>query len=230
MKKYIPVAALLLVAATFQSFKENRPGKPKLFPDIEKFYAGLKTVPAGNERLLALNNLYSTLTAGTLSDKPVHILFTCSDNSFRSLAAQVILQSLVSVNKYNKIVLSSCGYEAGEVSPLLLKVLQRHGFTVTEQTGSTSGKKSYEIKFGTDMPSLIMYAKQADDVALPKATDLQMKMCSIDETNCKDMESAKYKTTISYTNTKDIHSEDESDAIFTAIASDILWAFNKTKL
>src|SRR5450432_3805687 len=130
MKKRIPMVALLFIAAIFQGFQIHAPGKTKLFPEIEKFYAGLKTPPADNQRLPALNNLTSILTSGMLSDKAINILFTCSDNSFRSLSAQVILQSLVSVNKYNKILIFSGGDQATEVSPTFLKIVQRHGFMV----------------------------------------------------------------------------------------------------
>lgn len=229
MKRYIFLIAMLFVITSFKTSSVSFYAKPKLYPEIEKFYASLPTSPTEESKKIPLHDLYSVLVSGISSDNAVNIVFTCSDNSFRSVAAQVILQSLVSVNKYNKIVVFSTGNQSAEINTTLLKILAKHGFIATEQTNNVNGKKSYEIKFGDNVQSFPIYSKQVSEAGLPKNIFMQMKLCSVNETICTDLPLAKFKETISYNDTKTISSEDELDKEFTAIATDILWAFNQTK-
>lgn len=220
---------MLFVITSFKNSPTPYSPKPKLYAEIEKFYASLPTSPTEESKKVALHDLYSVLVNGITSDNAVNIVFTCSDNSFRSVAAEVILHSLVSVNKYNKIVVSSTGYQSAEINPALLKVLAKHGFITTEQPNTANGKKSYEIKFGDNVQPISIYSKQVSEAGLPKNIFMQIKLCSVNETACTDLPQAKFKETISYNDTKPINSEDELDKEFTAIATDILWAFNQTK-
>ena len=166
MKKILLPVAICLVALSFTAFKTLAP-KPKLYAGIEKYYAGLQGKPE-SKRITALHDVSSYITQGLSSDRKITMVFTCSDNSFKSVAAQTVLQSLLSLDKSNKLTTASFGYQPANISSQLLKVLAAHGFIITDAPALVSGQRAYEIKFGENMPSLIVYGKEASDGSMPK--------------------------------------------------------------
>ena len=220
---------MLICIASLFAFKMPAP-KSKLFQPIEKFYADLSGRQPEKERATTLQDLSSYILRGSMSDQKIDLVFTCEDNSFKSMSAQIVLQSLLSSNKINKLIVHSCGYQPKEVSPQLIKVLIKHGFQVNEQSKATNGKTAYSIKFGDNMQPLTVYAKDPTDGSLPKSNYFLMKLCSISENKCADLQGAQFKYNLPIENASETISEEEADKQFTAIAADIVYAFNKSKL
>lgn len=225
MKKLIFSLSMLLI--TSLSVIAKGP-KPKLFPELEKYYAGLTTVPVEPSHEKGLGNLEKYILQGMGSDRKIDLLFTDKDNSFVSASAQIVLQSLLAVNKYNKMGVSSCGYQAGEINPILIKVLSKHGYKVTEAS-AVNGKKAYTVAFGDNVLPVNVYSKTADDATLPKANFFQMKLCSAGDNACADLKGAFFKETAPFTDPSADISEDEADKLFSQIAAEIVSAFNKAK-
>lgn len=227
MKKTSILFALIAVA-TFTSSFVKAP-KPKLFPDLEKFYNSLNSASSNSGHTAALDDIKSYILRGIGSDYKIDMAFTDADNSFTSAAAQIVLQSLLSVNKYNKLIVHSAGFKSGEISPLLIKVLSKHGYTVSDAPNAANGKKAYEVKFGENMPSLLIFSKQITEDALPAKNLLQVKNCSNDDGSCPDLQAAFFKVNLPFEAVSTSASEDEADKIFTSVAEEILAAFNKAK-
>lgn len=185
MKKILLTITICMVAFSFSAFTTLAP-KPKLFAGVEKYYASLQAKP-DPLHINALNDVGSYITQGMSSDHKITLLFSCPGNSFKSISAQIVLQSLLSLDKTNKLTTASFGYQPANVSPQLLKVLAAHGFIVNNAPAVISGQQAYEIKFGENMPSLVVYAKGANDGVMPKNNFFLMKLCGADENPCADL-------------------------------------------
>jgi hypothetical protein len=203
--------------------------KPKIFPELEKFYSTLNTASLNPEHAVALADLKNYIIRGIGSDYKIDIAFTDNDNSFTSVSAQIVLQSLLSVNKYNKLVVHSAGFKSNEISPLLIKVLSKHGYVVAEVANAVNGKKAYEIKFGENMPSLTIYSKQVAEESLPVTNLLQVKNCAVNDNSCSDIKTAIFKLNLPFASPGTTTTEDEADKVFTTIATEIVSSFNKAK-
>ncbi len=225
MKKLIFSLSMLMI--TILSVTAKGP-KPKLFPELEKYYTSLNTMPIEPSHEKGLKNLYQYIFQGMGSDTKIELLFTDKDNSFVGISAQIVLQSLLSVNKYNKLGVSSCGYQVAEINPVLIKVLNKHGFKVTEATAA-NGRKSYSVAFGENVSPINIYAKSIDDATLPKTKFLQVKLCDANDNACADLAGAFFKESVPFPNLSSDISEDEADKIFSQVAAEMVQAFNKAK-
>ncbi len=225
MKKVLITSALPMLLLTIAAFKPAAP-KAKLFAHIEQYYAGLSTPPAASQSA-ALSDLKNYIVQGASSDTKINMVFACSDNSFNSIAAQVVLQSLLSSNKIAKLGVYSCGYQPTTIQPQLIKVLSKHGFQVSET--NTDGKKAYEIKYGENMPSLTVFAKSTTDASLPTKGYFLLKLCGAGENNCTDLSGAAYKNSLPFGPASAAMTDEEADKAFSAIASAIVYAFNQSK-
>ena len=225
MRKLIQFSLMIIVVSGFTNFTTAFAPKAKLYPEIEKFYDGLTSFTAGHDA--GVSYLSSYFLSSFTSSKKIDLVFTSPDNSFQSLAAEIIVSSLLSVNKDFKMNVYSCGSQPTEVSPNLIKVISNHGFHVSE-SNSINGKKTYEIKFGDNTPSIIIYSK-GEIESMPKTGFCQIKLCNQNEAGCTDLSGAKFKQNIPVENVSATTSETDADKEFTSIASDILYAFNKSK-
>lgn len=215
-------AVILLGSIMLSSFR-NAP-KPKLYPELQKFYDSLANQPRNQSDEVSLKNLISYILQAKVSDKKSAIVFTSTDNSFVSVSAQIVLQSLLSLNKIEKLSVYSCGDAQRNISPLLLSVLSKHGYQVSDGGNNSSSAKNDTIQFGTNINSLTVYSKQASDPSLPKSNFLLIKLCE-PESNCADIPGFVYKDHLSFKAPDENISEDEANKLFISIATEITYAF-----
>ncbi|GAB3026413.1 hypothetical protein GCM10027051_33980 [Niabella terrae] len=201
--------------------------KPELFPELKKFYESLNAVSPDPQHALGLSDLQKYILQGMGSEKKIDLVLCDKDNSFASVSAQLVLQSLLWANKSNKLGVTSCGYQATDINPVLIKVLTKHGYKVAE-AAAVNGKKAYSVTFGTNMPTSTVYAKNSNDATIP-GSFLQMKMCPVADNTCPDMKGAFYKEALPFVNPDAGITEDDADKLFTQIAAEVLSAFNKAK-
>ncbi len=221
MKTLLFLPFMMLASLSLFSFK-NAP-KPKLNPALEKYYDSLSQQPRKAADEIALKNMISYILQSKVSGSKSAIIFTALDNSFTSLSAQIVLQSLLSLNKINNLSVFSCGDVNADISPELITTLVKHGYQVTEES-STGTTKKYTIQFGNNINPLTVFAKQANNADLPKSNFLLIKLCD-PETACADIPGFVYKDHLSFNSDKSMSAED-ADKLFTSIASEIYYAFN----
>jgi hypothetical protein len=109
-------------------------------------------------------------------------------------------------------------------------VLAAHGFIITDAPALVSGQRAYEIKFGENMPSLIVYGKEASDGSMPKNNFFLMKLCGGDENPCPDLPGASFTSSLPFSKVSVTISDDEAEKQFTEIATEIVYAFNLSKI
>ena len=226
MKKLTTLLSILMIGAITVFAKGP---KPKLFPEVEAFYASLSstTIPTAHEK--GIENLGKYILQGMGTDKPINLVFSDKDNSFVSQAAQIVLSSLLSSNKYNKLRLFSCGNDVANIHPVLLKVLSKHGYKVAEGT-AVNGRASYNVIAVEKIPAINIFSKQASDASVSQERCFQLKMCSSDGAGCTELKNAFFKEDLSFITPAVGISEEEADKLFSQIAAEIVKAFNQAKL
>ena len=193
--------------------------KPTLYSQIEKYYQQRSVQPVNPEHLASLDKIALYIKQNAKEKKKSRLLVTDIDNSFTSQAAQIILQSMISVNKMDdKININSCGYQDTEVNIELINLLMQHGFEIREINPINNNlndfnppkpKKTYEIKFSDKIEPLIIYAKGQADGSLSKNNFVQIKMCPTSDKNnlCADIAKSIFKESLPFNNlaSEDMH-------------------------
>jgi hypothetical protein len=218
MKKFLCSLIVVAVAVTTLSFIPSAPAKPKLFPAIEKYFASVGNVSIPEKHNLAIKHLEVAITS-SLGAKDVSILFTCTDNSFRSQAAQVMLQSLLVAGEMKRVSVVSAGNSAGVIDPRLITLLSSAGYKVFPTT--INGKSGYEVTFGEKLPPILIYAKSTDDSEVKKAAFYLFKTCNPQESGCGEISGALYKDQLNYENPAEIKDEKALQAEFDTIAKEM---------
>lgn len=219
MKKLTFCLLLLLGAVSTQSFTLMAP-KPKLYEPIAHYFQSLTGIATEQSHVLPVRNLTAAIRDAHGNDDKVYIVFSCSDNSFRSQTAQILLQSLAAINQIKKLNVLSVGYVNGEVDPRLIKLLEKNGFQVT--TGAnTDGKTAYTVKFCDQLPGITVYSKIASSATLPPSKFYLFKTCDTDENECADITGAFYTTKISHKNPKQLQDDAALEKEFNSIVSEI---------
>ena len=226
MKKYIfPALLLLLTAAATMSFRPAAPGKPKLFPAIEQYFNSVSSITIPEKHNLAIKHLGVAISSSVVG-KEVSILFTCPDNSFRSQAAQILLQSLIDANGIKNVNVLSAGASAGEIDPRLIKILTAAGYKVSLTTNN--GKSGYQVTFGEKLPPVTLYAKAATDLAVGRTGFYLFKTCDQQETTCTDLNGALFKDQLAYSNPATISDEKALQEEFNTIAREMSYIVSES--
>ncbi|MET6997822.1 hypothetical protein [Chitinophaga defluvii] len=224
MKKFLyPLIVLLLSVIAF-SFTPAAPGQPKMYPAIEKYFSSVSNVSIPEKHNLAIKHLESVITS-SLGDKDVSIMFTCPDNSFRSQAAQILLQSLITANGIKRVNVVSAGNTTGQIDPRLIKLLTAAGYKVvslpTIAANAPSGSTGYSVSFGDKFTPLVVYAKSATDAGVEKAGFYLFKTCDQQENGCSDLTGALHKDQLEYSNPATITEDKALQEEFNTIAKEM---------
>jgi hypothetical protein len=218
MKKLIAICLASSTLLFTGSFTRVHYASPKLYPELDNFFKSVKSMPVPDDHKSSLDNLTSYLVSSAIGNKEVFVVYSCTDNSFRSLAAQIFTQTLTGVYKYKKVKVYSCGMEKGSISSDLMSLLTGAGYKVTAKDNGT-----VEVKFSEDLSPILVTTTKAGDPALPKGNFLSMTLCSADE-NCSAPGGAAFKYALDFKNPK---SGGDPGAAFKQIAADIYFGVNK---
>lgn len=134
MKRTIfTLAILIAVAITATSFK-SKFAAPKLYPELEVYFKILDSKQFNKTHLEALENIKYNISTSNLGYDDWHLIFYCSENTFRSQASQVFAQTLCYAKKFKKIKVFSAGITTGEVNSKLISYLSKIGYKVSKTT------------------------------------------------------------------------------------------------
>lgn len=131
----------------------------------------------------------------------VNILMVCTHNSRRSHLAQLWLQTAGYFYGLEHLNTFSGGTEATAVSPRVLKVLQRAGFTVTggEHAGNN---RPCLVRPGEGFSGYSVFSKVYDDDANPERNFGAVMVCSEAEKNCPFIPGAEQRFSLPYVDPK----------------------------
>lgn len=217
------IISFLLLSALFLNGGYSRPSSPRphLYPKIERYFHSLENNPIDTSHIKVLSALRASIKWSLSVHQKLTVLFICPDNSFRSQAAQVMLESLAEINHITALKVFSAGYEEKDVDPRLLKLLVKKGFLLSNPSLTEEKKNRWLVKFSDEMAPVSLYAKSYNDSSVPTSIYLLIKMCSMEEPVCTDIRGALFVSEWPLENTTRIQDEMKLEKEFDLIATEI---------
>ena len=217
MKKSITLLTIAFISFLNSSFNRNS-AAPKLYPELDNFFKSVKPLPISDAHREVLNNTCSFFISSALGNKEGDVVYSCPDNSFRSIAAQIFTQTFMGVYKYKKVKVFSCGNDKGSISSDLIPLLTNAGYKV-----SVKDNGIIEVKYSDDLSPLLISTTKADETTLPKSGFLYVTLCSTDE-SCPALNGSAFKYSLDFANPK---SGGDPATEFKQIAAEIYYASTK---
>lgn len=228
MKRIIFVfASLITVAITFSSFK-SKLAAPKLYPELEAYFHSISNKEFLKNHVQALENLKSNIHFSSMDYSDYNIIFYCSENSLRSQASQILLQTLCFSRKFKKVKAFSAGLTSTEVSPALIAYLTKIGYRISKT--QKEGRTAYEVRFSDNANPVTLYSKTVADPSLPKKEVAAIIVCDIkEETDCANLKPEYNPLHLAFTKVNDSDGQDKLEALVKEIASEMLYVTAKIR-
>lgn len=224
-KSIIALSAVVVALITLASFKPVS-APSKLYPELETYFKSITKKDFSTEHVQALENLKSNISFSTMDYSDYNVVFYCSENSFRSQASQILLQTLCYSRKFKKVKSFSAGLSSTEVSPGLITYLTKIGYRITKT--EKNGKSAYEVRFSDDASPVILYSKKTDDPTLPKKDITAVIVCDIKtETDCANIKTEFTPFHLAYTKVNDNDGEEKIEALVKDMAAEMLYVTKK---
>lgn len=226
MKTYISaITFLFLVGLSMSSFKKQ-PSKQRIYPEIQAFFKSLNVTKYDKQHFETLENIKYHINTSNLDTEDWNIIFYCSENTFRSQAAQIFAQTLCYANKLKKVKIYSAGYTTGEINPTLISFLKKVGYKVSEEAENTHNV--YKIRYSDDADPIILFSKTLTDQSLPVKDITSVIVCdTLKEQNCSKLQTATYRFNLPFEKLKDTDSDELIGATLTSIATEMVYVTTK---
>lgn len=226
MKKPISVFVLLLTAAVaLMSFRRETTA-PRLYPELEKFFVSLNTREYDKTHLQSLESIKTNLNASNFDRDDWNIVFFCSENSFRSQASQVFLQTLSYANRFRNVRAYSAGKSATTVDARLIEYLTHIGYKVSPR--EWKGVTAYEVRFSDQANPIVLYSKLASDKTLPNADVTSVVVCdSKKEAECNGFQTTSLHFDLPFEKVTASDDAQKSEQILKSIATEMAYITNK---
>ncbi|MGN7722295.1 arsenate reductase/protein-tyrosine-phosphatase family protein [Chitinophaga sp. 22620] len=225
MKKTISVFVLLLTIVLFSSFNREN-AAPRLYPELDRYFAALNLKQVDQSHAQSLENIKSNLSMSNMDRADWNIIFYCSENSFRSQASQVFLQTLSFANKHKNVKVFSAGKTASGVDARLIDYLTQIGYKVskTERRNATA----YEVRFSDQADPIVLFSKPASDKSLPGSDVTSVIVCdSGKEAECKDIQTSSLQFKLPFEKVETADARDKAEKVLKHIATEMAYVTNK---
>lgn len=218
---FVVLISTAIVSASFTSVS----APPKLYPELENFFKSLDEKKFDPAHLQSLENIKDNINSSTMDYDDWNFIFYCSENSFRSQASQVFIQTLC-FKKFRKIKAWSAGVTATEVNPKLISVLTKIGYKITK--ADREGKSVYEVRFSDKADPIILFSKTIADKSLPKKDITSIVVCDVvNENDCASLKTETTQLNLPFQRVSLSDSDDKIEATIKSIATEMLYVTRK---
>ncbi|GEP98521.1 low molecular weight phosphatase family protein [Chitinophaga cymbidii] len=226
MKKPISVFALLITAAVILSSFYSEPAAPRLYPELQKYFASLNIKENDKAHIQSLESIKSSVFSSSLENADWNVVFYCSENSFRSQASQVFLQTLSFANRHKNVKAHSAGKSATVVDARLIGYLSAIGYKV--ESKERKGGTAYEVRFSDQADPIFLYSKEASDKSLPAADVTSIIVCdSQKESECKDFQTTSLHFDLPFEKVTEADNTQKTEKVLKSIATEMAYITNK---
>lgn len=198
-----------------------------MYPELEAFFKSIDIKQVDKLHLGELEGLRHNISTSDLDPGASWgVIFYCSENSFRSQASQVFLQTMFYAKRHRNIQAYSAGLNTTEVDPILVNYLVKIGYKISNI--SKYGRPAYEVRFADKANPIILFSKTTADKSLPARDVASVIVCDI----AKEVDCAALKTesTPFHLPFQKITKSDETDKVETTlktIATEMVFVTNK---
>lgn len=216
----------VIFAVGLSSFIKS-PAPPPLYPELESFFKSVDIKQIDKAHIGDLEGLKQNIATSNLdAGAKWGVIFYCSENSFRSQASQVFMQTLCYAKRHRNMIAYSAGLTAGEVDPMLINYLTKIGYKVSPTT--KDGKTGYEIRFGDKADPIILFSKTTADKSLPAKDVASVIVCDIaKETDCASLKTETTPLHLPFQKVTKTDGAEKVEATLKAIATEMVFVTNK---
>lgn len=226
MKKSIFVlTAIIAVAISSVSFK-TASAPSRLYPELEAFFNSLDAKKFDPAHLQSLENIKYNISSSSMDYEDWNLIFYCSENSFRSQASQVFVQTLCYAKKQKRVKVYSAGITSTEVDPKLISFLSKVGYKITKS--DKDGRTIYEVRFSDKADPIILFSKTTTDKSLPVKDITSIVVCDpVGENECVDLKTGSTPVNLPFQKLKSSDTDEKIEAVLKSIASEMLYVTRK---
>lgn len=222
MKKLFLFIAVFIIAAIVVSFKPYETA-PKLYPELEAYFKSVEAKDISQDHLGTLENLKYEIDLSGVDYDDWNLIFYCSENTFRSQAAQIFLQTLCYAKKRKMVKVFSAGLTSGEVNSKLIEYLISIGYRVTKS--EKEGKTMYEVKFSDKAEPVTLFSKTAADKSMPKGYVRSVIVCDVAaETDCAPLKNREGFMNLAFPKVDTSLNDEKIRATLKDIAAEMVYA------
>jgi protein-tyrosine-phosphatase len=226
MKKTIFALSMVIAAAIALTSFKTVSAPPKLYPELETFFNSLDVKKYDPTHLQSLENIKYNISTSSMDYDDWNLIFYCSENSFRSQASQVFVQTLCYAKKYRKIKVYSAGITVTEVNPKLIAFLSKIGYRITKT--DKDGKSIYEVRFSDKADPIILFSKIITDNSLPKKDITSIVVCNVaSENDCAALKTETSPLNLPFQKVAPSDPDDKIESILKSIAAEMLYVTSK---
>jgi hypothetical protein len=225
MKKLLIAFVVLISTAIVSASFTSVSAPAKLYPELENFFKSLDEKKFDPTHLQSLESIKDNINSSTMDYDDWNFIFYCSENSLRSQASQVYIQTLC-FKKFRKIKAWSAGITATEINSKLISVLTKIGYKITKT--DREGKSVYEVRFSDKADPIILYSKTIADKSLPKKDIISIIVCDVaNEIDCASLKTETTPLNLPFQRVSLSDSDDKIEATIKSIATEMLYVTRK---
>lgn len=220
----IVIAVTFVIALT--SFIKSPP-PPPLYAELEAFFKSVDVKQVDKSHISELEGLKRNIATSDLdAGAKWGVIFYCSENSFRSQASQVFMQTLCYANRHRNMLAYSAGLTAAEVDPMLVNYLTKIGYKVTAIT--KEGRPGYEVRFADKADPIILFSKTVKDKSLPAKDVASVVVCDIaKEVDCTSLKTETTPFHLPFQKVTKADGVDKAETTLKSIAAEMMFVTNK---
>ncbi len=196
----------------------------------EKLEAYVSTIPSftdevTEERKVLLQPIVSYLKEAISKKHEANLLFVCTQNSRRSMFAEVWAQVAAWNFRIKNFHACSAGSGATALHPNTRAALKRTGILIEAISGGENPQ--YQAEFGAAIPPMKLFSKDIDHPELPKRNFGAVLVCVNDAEACPFIPHADVRIPLPYSDPKKFDGTDEIIAAYDRccreIAKEMFW-------
>lgn len=225
MKKVISAVVILtvvMITTSFQSFRFA----PKLYPELETYFRAIEAMKFKKDQLSTLENLRYNINSSDMDHLDWNCIFYCTENSFRSQASQVFLETLCYSKKHKKVKAYSAGINSGDINPQLITYLSKIGYKISKV--AKAGKTVYEVRYSDNAAPILLFSKTITDNSLPTKEVTPVIVCNrLTEPICDNLKIEAKALELPFPNAGHTDSEVKIEATLKSIATAMQYVTEK---
>lgn len=224
-KATLLLTSLIAFCIALTSFKTEAPAAT-LYPKLDAYFSSLDMNSVDKDHLAALGKIKEDIKSSSLYFDETNLVFYCSENSFRSQASEVFMETLCAVKKRKKVKVYSTGVTVTEVNPKLINYLTEIGYKVSKI--SQADRTVYEVRFSDKNDPIVLYSKNATDKSLPSKNVTPIIVCDAQkEVECKNIKTETTPINLPFQKVLADDNDEKIRSTIKSIATEMLYVTNK---
>lgn len=202
---------------------------PQLRTLVEAAHSNSLLITA--ERKKQLQPVVSYLKQTIAIGQSPQLLFVCTENSRRSMLAQVWSEIAAEYFDVKDFGAHSAGSKATALHPNTLAALKRSGLQISVLSEGSNPR--YSTAVSESRPPLLLYSKEVNDAALPEKNFAAVMVCVDDAEACPFISNASARIPLPYSDPKKFDGTNEMESAYDRcslqIAAEMMWVMEQVK-